>query len=188
MPRAGGRHSLPPLVGASHCRSTYFLRAPAPCPSICPSSNGCKATVAVSRCSYGENRPRSFPHRPYVSLASVAARTADRHRRGGRAHHRHAELSCSTGVLRPPNRGSWRNDMNRIFGCALAAISLLAVTVPADAKGCIKGALIGGAAGHFAGHHGALGAAAGCVIGHQEANKRNNPQPSTTGSAPRPAR
>jgi hypothetical protein len=78
--------------------------------------------------------------------------------------------------------------MNRIFGCALAAISLLAVTVPADAKGCIKGALVGGATGHLAGHHGALGAAAGCVIGHHEANKRNNPQPSTTGSAPQPAR
>jgi hypothetical protein len=77
--------------------------------------------------------------------------------------------------------------MNKTFACALAAISILAVTAPADAKGCIKGALVGGVAGHFAGHHGALGAAAGCVIGHHEANKPSNPQPSTTGNAPRSA-
>jgi hypothetical protein len=74
--------------------------------------------------------------------------------------------------------------MSKIFACALAAMSLLAVTAPADAKGCIKGAIVGGIAGHVAGH-GALGAAAGCAIGHHEANKR--PQPSTTGSAPRTA-
>ena len=77
--------------------------------------------------------------------------------------------------------------MTKSFAFAIAAISLLAATAPADAKGCIKGALVGGAAGHFAGHHGALGAAAGCVIGHHEANKRNRPQPSTTGSAPQPS-
>jgi hypothetical protein len=76
--------------------------------------------------------------------------------------------------------------MNKISACALMAISLLAVTVPADAKGCIKGAIVGGLAGHVAGHHGVLGAAAGCVIGHHEANKPSNPQPSTTGSAPLP--
>jgi hypothetical protein len=63
--------------------------------------------------------------------------------------------------------------MNKTFACALAAISILAVTAPADAKGCIKGALVGGAAG--------------CVIGHHEANKPSNPQPSTTGGAPQSA-
>jgi hypothetical protein len=76
--------------------------------------------------------------------------------------------------------------MAKTFAYAVAAISLFAIPAPADAKGCIKGALVGGAAGHLAGHHGVLGAAAGCVIGHHEANKPN-PQPSTTGSAPRPA-
>jgi hypothetical protein len=74
--------------------------------------------------------------------------------------------------------------MTKVFTCMMAALSLLVVTASADAKGCIKGALVGGVAGHFAGHHGALGAAAGCVIGHHEANKPNNSQPSTTGSAP----
>jgi hypothetical protein len=49
-----------------------------------------------------------------------------------------------------------------------------------DAKRCIKGALVGG------GHHGALGASAGRVIGDNKAIKPNNPQPSTTGSAPQP--
>jgi hypothetical protein len=73
--------------------------------------------------------------------------------------------------------------MNKTFGCALIAIALVAVTAPAEAKGCIKGALVGGAAGHFAGHHGLIGAAAGCAIDHHEANKRQNTQPATTGSA-----
>ena len=76
--------------------------------------------------------------------------------------------------------------MAKTFVCAVAAISLLAITAPADAKGCIKGAFLGGVVGHVAGHHGVLGAAAGCVIGHHEANKPNA-QPSTTGSAPRSA-
>jgi hypothetical protein len=42
-------------------------------------------------------------------------------------------------------------------------------------------------AGHFAGHHGLIGAAAGCAIGHHEANKHQNTQPATTGSASRSA-
>ena len=42
--------------------------------------------------------------------------------------------------------------MNKTFGCAAIAIALVAITAPAEAKGCIKGALVGGAAGHFAGH------------------------------------
>jgi hypothetical protein len=78
-------------------------------------------------------------------------------------------------------------DMAKSLAYVAAALSLFAVTAPADAKGCIKGAIVGGVAGHFAGHHGTLGAAAGCVIGHHEANKPTNPQPSTTGSTPRSA-
>jgi hypothetical protein len=74
--------------------------------------------------------------------------------------------------------------MNKTFGCAAIAIALVAITAPAEAKGCIKGALVGGAAGHFAGHHGILGAAAGCAVGHHEANKPQKTQPTTTGSAP----
>jgi hypothetical protein len=77
--------------------------------------------------------------------------------------------------------------MTKSFACAIAAMSLLAATAPASAKGCIKGAIVGGVAGHMAGH-GALGVAAGCVIGHHEANKPSNPQPSTTGSAPQSQR
>ena len=49
------------------------------------------------------------------------------------------------------------------------ALSVVAPTAPAQAKGCLKGAVVGGAAGHYAGHHGLLGAAAGCLIGHHEA-------------------
>jgi hypothetical protein len=76
--------------------------------------------------------------------------------------------------------------MNKTFGFAAIAIALVAITAPAEAKGCIKGALVGGAAGHFAGHHGLIGAAAGCAIGHHQANKPHT-QPATTGSASRSA-
>jgi hypothetical protein len=74
--------------------------------------------------------------------------------------------------------------MKKAFGCAAVAITLVALTAPVQAKGCIKGAIVGGAAGHFAGNHGLLGAAAGCAIGRHEANKQQKTQPSTTGSAP----
>jgi hypothetical protein len=97
-----------------------------------------------------------------------------------------AELSRASGIVKPPNRPSEMN-MTKTIACAIAALSLLAVTAPASAKGCIKGAIVGGVAGHMAGH-GALGAAAGCAIGHHEANKPSNPQPSTTGSAPQSQR
>jgi hypothetical protein len=69
---------------------------------------------------------------------------------------------------------------------AAIAIALFALAAPANAKGCIKGALVGGVAGHVAGHHGVLGAAAGCAIGHHEAGKQKNVQP-TTGGAPPPS-
>jgi hypothetical protein len=49
--------------------------------------------------------------------------------------------------------------------------ALIAVSSPAQAKGCVKGAAVGGVAGHVAGHHGLLGAAAGCAIGRHRANK-----------------
>jgi hypothetical protein len=78
--------------------------------------------------------------------------------------------------------------MNKTFRCVAIAIALVAITAPAEAKGCIKGALVGGAAGHLAGHHGLLGAAAGCAVGHHEANKPQATQPATTGSAPPSAR
>jgi hypothetical protein len=74
------------------------------------------------------------------------------------------------------------------FGCVAIVLAVVAMTAPADAKGCLKGAVVGGAAGHLAGHHGFLGAAAGCVIGRHEANKaaRHNrdvqPRRATTGS------
>jgi hypothetical protein len=46
----------------------------------------------------------------------------------------------------------------------------------ANAKGCVKGAIVVGVAGHLVGH-GAAGAAAGCIVGHHEANKRQNATP-----------
>jgi hypothetical protein len=74
--------------------------------------------------------------------------------------------------------------MNKPLRCAAMAIALSVLSVPPDAKRCIKGAIIGGLAGHLAGHHGTLGAAAGCAIGHHEAAKQKSVQPSTTGNAP----
>ena len=72
--------------------------------------------------------------------------------------------------------------MNKIFGCTAIAIAFLAITAPAEAKGCIKGALIGGVAGHYAGHHGLLGAAAGCLVGRHQAHaaqRQQQPAPTT---------
>ena len=57
---------------------------------------------------------------------------------------------------------------------SVVAAALSLYSPPAAAKGCLKGAVFGGVAGHYAGHHGLLGAGAGCVIGHHEANKRQN--------------
>ena len=73
--------------------------------------------------------------------------------------------------------------MKSIIACTAAALALAAMTVTADAKGCLKGAVVGGAAGHFAGHHGLLGAAAGCLYGRHRANqaaRQQQTQPRTT--------
>ena len=63
--------------------------------------------------------------------------------------------------------------MRWMLAAACVICLSLACTPGADAKGCIKGAVVGGAAGHMAGH-GKLGAAAGCVVGHHEANKKDD--------------
>ncbi|WP_430913985.1 hypothetical protein [Methylobacterium sp. sgz302541] len=60
--------------------------------------------------------------------------------------------------------------MKRIVLCAATALTVLALSTGAEAKGCIKGAVVGGIAGHMAGH-GVVGAAAGCAIGRHQANK-----------------
>ena len=52
------------------------------------------------------------------------------------------------------------------------AITLAAVPVASEAKGCLKGAVVGGVAGHFVKNHGVIGAAAGCAIGTHQANKK----------------
>jgi uncharacterized protein YcfJ len=64
----------------------------------------------------------------------------------------------------------------RKFILLAALVGALGTPVAAQAKGCIKGAIVGGVAGHMAGH-GKIGALAGCVIGHHEANKRQEQQP-----------
>jgi len=71
----------------------------------------------------------------------------------------------------------------RTFICLIAAgaVSLLAQSGPAPARGCIKGALVGGVAGHYA-HHTFLGAAAGCVAGRHLANRHNAGQTSGQGT------
>jgi hypothetical protein len=67
--------------------------------------------------------------------------------------------------------------MKAFLSCAAVLLAISTISVPAEAKGCLKGAAVGGVAGHVAGHHGFLGAAAGCAIGHHEANKKDNDQP-----------
>lgn len=66
--------------------------------------------------------------------------------------------------------------MKTFLKCSVLALAFAAMTVSADAKGCLKGAVVGGVAGHVAGHHGVLGAAAGCAVGHHEANKTDKSQ------------
>jgi uncharacterized protein YcfJ len=68
--------------------------------------------------------------------------------------------------------------MKTFLKCSVLALAFAAMTVSADAKGCLKGAVVGGVAGHVAGHHGVLGAAAGCAVGHHEANKTDKSQQS----------
>ena len=52
----------------------------------------------------------------------------------------------------------------------VVAAALLAVSGPAEAKGCLKGAAVGGVGGHFVGKgHGVAGAAIGCAVGHHRA-------------------
>ena len=74
----------------------------------------------------------------------------------------------------------------RLSQCAVLALVLTTLAMPAHAKGCIKGALVGGAVGHYAGHHGAIGALAGCVIGRHEANKHDRVQQQTQRPQPNP--
>ena len=51
--------------------------------------------------------------------------------------------------------------------------ALTAVSVPAQAKGCLKGAAVGGVGGHVVGGHGLAGAAIGCAVGRHRANKKD---------------
>jgi hypothetical protein len=65
-----------------------------------------------------------------------------------------------------------RADPMKLAGtCIALMISLFALAVPVQAKGCLKGAAVGGAVGHYAGHHGVAGALIGCAVGHHEARK-----------------
>ncbi|ACK81211.1 hypothetical protein [Methylorubrum extorquens] len=52
-----------------------------------------------------------------------------------------------------------------------AATMLVAGSVQAEAKGCIKGAIIGGVAGHYLADRGVVGAVAGCLGGRYLANR-----------------
>ncbi len=62
--------------------------------------------------------------------------------------------------------------MKTSIALAAAGVVMMALTAPADAKGCIKGAVVGGVAGHYAGHHGVIGAIAGCAYGRHRANEQ----------------
>jgi hypothetical protein len=83
-----------------------------------------------------------------------------------------AALDCPKRSLKP---------MKTLICCA-AAIAIAGMTVPADAKGCIKGAVVGGIAGHAAGHHAVLGAVSGCIVGHHLA-KRHEQESQTPADA-----
>ncbi len=70
------------------------------------------------------------------------------------------------------------------------ALTLAAVPMASEAKGCLKGAVVGGVAGHFMKNHGVIGAAAGCAVGTHQANKKEaqaaaaNSQVATTQAQP----
>ena len=81
----------------------------------------------------------------------------------------------------------WRNRiMKTSVAWASAGLVMLALTAPADAKGCLKGAVVGGVAGHYAGHHGVIGAIAGCAYGRHRAKEqaRHEQQDSQQGRPP----
>jgi len=62
--------------------------------------------------------------------------------------------------------------MNKLILAIPVALTLAAVPMASEAKGCLKGAVVGGVAGHFVKNHGVIGAAAGCAIGTHQANKK----------------
>ncbi len=72
--------------------------------------------------------------------------------------------------------------VNRIMLSAAGAAVFIAgaITVPADAKGCLKGAAVGGIGGHMAGH-GMAGAAGGCAVGHHMAHKKEKRESNKSG-------
>lgn len=63
--------------------------------------------------------------------------------------------------------------MQKTLLALVATGCLVGVSLPAEAKGCLKGAAVGGVAGHVAGHHALLGAAAGCAVGHHQAKMKD---------------
>ena len=71
--------------------------------------------------------------------------------------------------------------MKTLLGCATALV-IAGMTMPADAKGCIKGAVVGGIAGHAAGHHAVLGAVSGCIVGRHLAKKHEQESQTPAGS------
>ena len=62
--------------------------------------------------------------------------------------------------------------MKSILLASAIAVSAIAATSPADAKGCIKVAVVGGVAWNYAGHHGMIGAPAGCLYGRHHAKEQ----------------
>lgn len=74
----------------------------------------------------------------------------------------------------------------------LLAALLIALSSPANAKGCIKGAVAGGVAEHYAGGHSVVGAIGGCLVGRrlarqqQEARARNSQAAQSPPYASRP--
>ena len=63
-------------------------------------------------------------------------------------------------------------NMRKLVLVLALSLPLTAVSVQADAKGCLKGAAVGGVAGRVVKHHGLIGAAIGCAVGRHRANKK----------------
>ena len=77
--------------------------------------------------------------------------------------------------------------MKRYALITTAIVTMLAMSAPVAAAGCLKGAAVCGVAGHFAGHHAILGAAAGCAIGHHRATVAAREHAAQSRAAPVPA-
>jgi hypothetical protein len=124
-----------------------------------------------------ETRPAEIERHTITAVTTIAARFA---RSGTTAGFATGARRSTIGIGRAyPGTaspaefyiGPWEKKMRAIILTVAIAVSSLAFTQAADAKGCLKGAAVGAIGGHLAGHHPVAGAAVGCAVGHHMAHR-----------------